>query len=266
MYRKANGTKIVSVMTSCMILSCPSDSTVYPIRLAGTCSRYSNSAMPQLASAATHQARPCMLRRCAYQAKVMKRFDAASSKAATSAGCCSRLAGMRVRRAKKKRHYRRCTRRQNALMPASRALCGQRQVYADDDAVPAVTIGRADPAAVKSGNQANDIKPQPEMRLFAFLLAADRHHRVEQALVHAGRKRRTLVLHAKADAVVVPLERDDDRRSRDAELDRVGDQLVEQLGDQVGRPVDRQRTGRELEHERVAGVRGAIAIDAPCDH
>src|SRR6185295_14675711 len=233
MYRKANGTKIVSVMTSCMILSCPSDSTVYPILLAGTCSRYSNSAMPQLASAATHQARPCMLRKCAYQAKVMKRFDAASSRAATSAGCCRRLAGMRVRRATKKRHYRRCARRQNALMQASRALCGQRQVYADDDAVAAVAIGRANPAAMKSGNQANDVKPEPQMRLFAFLLATDRHHRVEQALVHAGRKPRTLVLHPQHDAVVVALERDDDRRSRDAELDRVGDQLVEELCDEL---------------------------------
>ena len=109
---------------------------------------------------------------------------------------------------------------------------------------PSVAIGRADPAAVKSGDQANDVKPEPQMRLFAFLLAADRHHRVEQALVHAGRQRRTLVLHAQADAVVVTLERDDDRRSRDAELDRVGDQLVEQLGDQLGRAVDRQRTRR----------------------
>jgi hypothetical protein len=36
-----------SVITSCSILSCGSERTVKPIRLAGTCSRYSNRAIPQ---------------------------------------------------------------------------------------------------------------------------------------------------------------------------------------------------------------------------
>src|SRR5690348_4041193 len=54
------------------------------MRLAGTCSRYSKSAMPQLASAAIHQGFAERLRRCAYQAKVMKTLDAASSAAVSA--------------------------------------------------------------------------------------------------------------------------------------------------------------------------------------
>src|SRR5512140_335575 len=46
------------------------------MRLAGTCSRYSKSAMPQLAIAATHHTRSFRLRRCAYQANVMKTLEA----------------------------------------------------------------------------------------------------------------------------------------------------------------------------------------------
>src|SRR5687767_14335558 len=45
------------------------------MRLAGTCSRYSNSAMPQLITAATYQAFPFRLLRCPYQAKVMKMLE-----------------------------------------------------------------------------------------------------------------------------------------------------------------------------------------------
>src|SRR4051812_8600895 len=46
------------------------------MRLAGTCSRYSKSAIPQLANAATYQGRDDKLRRWAYQANVMKTFEA----------------------------------------------------------------------------------------------------------------------------------------------------------------------------------------------
>src|SRR4051794_38152044 len=46
------------------------------MRLAGTCSRYSKSAMPQLANAATYHGRDDKLRRWAYQANVMKTFEA----------------------------------------------------------------------------------------------------------------------------------------------------------------------------------------------
>src|SRR5437588_10553884 len=46
------------------------------MRLAGTCSRYSKSAIPQLANAATYHGRDDILRRWAYQANVMKTFEA----------------------------------------------------------------------------------------------------------------------------------------------------------------------------------------------
>ena len=49
------------------------------MRLAGTCSRYSNSAMPQLTSAAMYQGLSARFFRWPYQAKVMKTFEATSS-------------------------------------------------------------------------------------------------------------------------------------------------------------------------------------------
>src|SRR5580658_462394 len=49
------------------------------MRFAGTCSRYSNRAMPQLTSAATTHGRVFNSFRCPYQAKVMKTFDRHSS-------------------------------------------------------------------------------------------------------------------------------------------------------------------------------------------
>src|SRR5688572_11169141 len=80
----AKGTNTASVITSCMILSWASDISVKPMRLAGTCSRYSKRAMPQLTSAAIHQGFADSSRRCAYQAKVMKTFEATSSDADTA--------------------------------------------------------------------------------------------------------------------------------------------------------------------------------------
>src|SRR5687768_2336153 len=71
-------------MTSCMILSFASESVRAPMRLAGTCRRYSNSAMPQLTKAAAHHGRLAMLRRWAYHAKVMKTLDATSRRTVTS--------------------------------------------------------------------------------------------------------------------------------------------------------------------------------------
>src|SRR5678815_2153153 len=71
----ANGTKTPSVITSWRIFNCASESERNPFRLAGTCSRYSNSAMPQLTRAAIYQGRSARLRRCAYQANVMNTFD-----------------------------------------------------------------------------------------------------------------------------------------------------------------------------------------------
>src|SRR5574338_600485 len=82
MYSTAKGTKTSRVITSCMILSWPRLSAVAPMRLAGTCSRYSNNAIDQLTRAATYHALPCMLQRWPYHAKVMKTFDPTRSSAA----------------------------------------------------------------------------------------------------------------------------------------------------------------------------------------
>src|ERR1051325_7348736 len=68
-----------------MIFSCASESVRKPRRLAGTCRRYSNSAIPQLMIAATYQGRSARLRRCAYQATVMKTFEQISSRMVGSA-------------------------------------------------------------------------------------------------------------------------------------------------------------------------------------
>src|SRR6266404_8960337 len=64
------------------------------MRFAGTCSRYSNSAIPQLTVAAIHHLLDCMLRRCPYQAKVMNKLEPMRRIAALSAGCCSMEIGM----------------------------------------------------------------------------------------------------------------------------------------------------------------------------
>src|SRR5215472_7071018 len=56
------------------------------MRFPGTCSRYSKKAMPQLRIAARYQGRSARFFRCAYQAKVMKTFEAMSSSVALSTG------------------------------------------------------------------------------------------------------------------------------------------------------------------------------------
>lgn len=63
-------------MTSWMIFSWARLRTVKPMRLAGTCKRYSNKAIPQLAKAAIYQGEVDRFFRCPYQAKVMKTFEA----------------------------------------------------------------------------------------------------------------------------------------------------------------------------------------------
>src|SRR5512143_1828860 len=82
----ANGTNTVSVITSCRILSCASESVVKPIRFAGTWSMYSKNAMPHETTAANHHGRSSSVRRCPYQANVMKRLDNVSSIAHATAG------------------------------------------------------------------------------------------------------------------------------------------------------------------------------------
>src|SRR5436190_4253001 len=72
-------------MTSWMIFSCASDSVRKPIRFAGTCRKYSNSAIPQLTIAATYHGLSARLRRCAYHANVMNTFAAMSRRTVGSA-------------------------------------------------------------------------------------------------------------------------------------------------------------------------------------
>jgi len=67
-------------MTSCRIFNCPMLNCVKPMRLAGTCSRYSNSATPQLTRAAVYQGVLARFFRWPYQAKVMKTLLAISSR------------------------------------------------------------------------------------------------------------------------------------------------------------------------------------------
>src|SRR5690242_13005357 len=55
------------------------------MRLAGTCSRYSKSAIPQLTSAATYHGLARRFLRCAYQANVMNTFEHVSSTIVVSA-------------------------------------------------------------------------------------------------------------------------------------------------------------------------------------
>src|SRR3954471_23598493 len=64
-----------------MILSWPmlSPACWAPMRLAGTCSRYSASAMPQLTKAATYQGAVARFFRWPYQARVMNTLEAISS-------------------------------------------------------------------------------------------------------------------------------------------------------------------------------------------
>ena len=60
-------------------VSWPTLSDVWPMRLAGTCRRYSNRAIPQLTIAARYHGAVFMLRRWPYQANVMKTFEAIKS-------------------------------------------------------------------------------------------------------------------------------------------------------------------------------------------
>src|SRR5204862_1107497 len=65
-------------MISWRILSWPRVISVWPMRFAGTWSRYSNSAIPQLTRAATYHGRSLRFLRWAYQANVMKTLERAS--------------------------------------------------------------------------------------------------------------------------------------------------------------------------------------------
>ena len=84
------GTKMTRVTHSWMILSwAPERPPAKPIRFAGTMSRYSARAMPQLSKAAVHHGLSFIVRRWPYQAKVMKRFDAQSRPTVSKVGFSS---------------------------------------------------------------------------------------------------------------------------------------------------------------------------------
>ena len=68
----AKGTNTDRVITSCNIFNWPISNTVYPMRFAGTWSRYSKKAIPQLTKAAINQGLLDRFFRCPYHAKVIK--------------------------------------------------------------------------------------------------------------------------------------------------------------------------------------------------
>src|SRR5436305_15207339 len=86
MKKTANGTNTHNVMTSCTIFSCARERVVDPMRLPGTCRRYSNSAMPHEMIAASHHGHVCTCRRCPYHANVMNTFEAISSSTQRTVG------------------------------------------------------------------------------------------------------------------------------------------------------------------------------------
>src|SRR5271163_2153028 len=79
--KSANATmeKTTSVMHSCKTLSCGTDHSAEPIRLAGTWKIYSNKAIPQLARI-TIQSGWSLNFRCPYQARFIKVFERVSSR------------------------------------------------------------------------------------------------------------------------------------------------------------------------------------------
>src|SRR5580698_10248137 len=103
------------------------------MRLPGTCSRYSKSAMPQLMSAATYQGRSARFFRCAYQANVMNTFEQMrSSVAETAADWNALMPAPPPSRAPSARHTERAQRRERA------------RVVLVHDAVPAALAGGGD--------------------------------------------------------------------------------------------------------------------------
>ena len=77
-YSTENTTKTDRVITFCMVFNCAALNYPCPVRLAGTCNIYSNSAIPQL-TAITISSGAALNFRCPYQAKVLKTLDMISS-------------------------------------------------------------------------------------------------------------------------------------------------------------------------------------------
>src|ERR1700761_9673879 len=74
---KATTEKTTSVMHSCRTLSCGTDHSEEPMRLAGTWKMYSKRAMPQLARITIHSGWSLNFR-CPYQARFMKVLEMVS--------------------------------------------------------------------------------------------------------------------------------------------------------------------------------------------
>jgi len=75
MYIRIKITNIDRVITSWITLSWGRLNSVYPIRFAGTCKRYSSRAIPQLTNAAIYHGLAFRFLRCPYQANVINIFD-----------------------------------------------------------------------------------------------------------------------------------------------------------------------------------------------
>src|SRR4051794_32081114 len=135
------------------------------MRFAGTCRRYSNSAMPHEISAAIHHGLPAKFLRCPYQANVMKRFDRVSSAAQASAGC-DRTEAANVGMFGRDGASNRGDYRRSAVRRRRSSRDRERQCHGDDDATGPVRGD--DAAAMKLGDHAHDEKPEAEMRRIAL--------------------------------------------------------------------------------------------------
>src|SRR4051812_43608410 len=84
-YRTENPANTISVITSCMVLSCAAVYTALPQRLAGTASQYSKNAMPQLTTMTSGRLMPLNFK-WPYHAKVMKTLEANSMRTGDTDG------------------------------------------------------------------------------------------------------------------------------------------------------------------------------------
>src|SRR5579872_5917550 len=91
-------------------------------------------------------------------------------------------------------------------------------------------------AAMKFRDEPDDVKTQSEVRA-AGGARAGLPERLEQTAAAFRRKRRTGVIHLQYGFASLSPQSHDDRCARGTEIDRVVDQLVEHLHDEIWRPV-----------------------------
>src|ERR1700687_2628215 len=91
-YKTENPANTISVITSCMVLSCAALYTALPQRLAGTASQYSKNAMPQLTMMASGSQLSLNFK-WPYHANVMKTLEANSIRTGKTDG---EIAGMDI--------------------------------------------------------------------------------------------------------------------------------------------------------------------------